>query len=144
MEATTRSKLLKVVRVWAKSLPEGVCVDPESIFVDPFVNPDKLNMTSHINILRTQVSLNETPSEEVWYNAFLERWNEIKTGVTEPQSFYLLNESQVQKHLRSLAKRMFDEWTEDPKNFRRATVDALYSEGDQSAIINAEIVFYDF
>jgi len=139
LEKSLRSKLLKVARVWAKSLPEEVCVDPESIFVDPFFNPDELNMTTHTNILRTQVSLNETPSEEVWFNAFLERWNEIKTGAAEPQSFYLLNESQVQQHLHSLARRMFDEWTEDPKNFRRATVDALYSGGDQSASIDAEI-----
>lgn len=138
LRETLSKKLYAVVKKWAKSLKPEAFVEPESIWIDPFSDDIQQGFPAR-KTLRQQIKLEKIPSEKMWFNAFMEKCKEVKKSCEEPQSFFKLEEDKIEEHIMDLSRVIFNEFTVDTRKFRRATVDALYSEGDQSAIINAEI-----
>jgi len=129
LRKTLSKKLLKIVRNWATNLPENASVNADAIWVDPFVEIKKPQVFSCRMKLQHQIRANEIPSLAVWGDAFLEKWKYVKKHVEDPQPLFKLDQSQAIEYLLELSRAVYNEYTQDPVNFRRAVMDALYKRG---------------
>jgi hypothetical protein len=116
-------KLDRTVEAWASALPDGVAVYPAALF-DAGAAPDSSSPCRE-RLGKTLLD-RRIPTEEEWFDAFLERWEAVKRRIgKEAQSLFLLPEDEAAPLLRLLARQVVDVCRADQDMFRISTAEKI-------------------
>jgi len=116
--------LNSIVIDWAENLPNGLYVDPESIFPTPSTLDERNNKS--LEILREKIITKELPSFKDWTTAILEQWKIIKTKLGESaQSFYLIDEIEALSYIDKLSYSLYQRSRLNTELFKNKVLNEL-------------------
>ncbi len=128
----------KVVAKWAKSLPEGLYVEPKAIF--PEVDtPTAETERPEYCALQAELKQNKLPSKKAWHAVFMESWRWVRDNVEETQSFFQLEELKASKELERLAEAVYNVCVQHEAVFKQAVIGMLVALGFKIDGLDEEI-----
>ncbi len=119
------NRLCSEVKKWAKKLPKGARLDSDSIFINPF-DPVQSEDDMSIAELKQHIYDAKLPSQLLWLNALIERFNYIRENVPEPQGFYSLSQSEAEKYLSKLSQKLYNVSLEDERIYKNNLIGRVY------------------
>lgn len=125
------SRLLNDFEDWAKGLPSDKYVAAAALFpnlptqTDPAQHPARAQLSRDFSDRRV-------PTKEIWLDALVEQWHEVKHSIPEPQPFFNLPEDEARRLLEDLARRLATRCEQDENMFRSTVLEALRSRPPES------------
>lgn len=122
--------LAKTAQSWEKKLPDALHFNIDALFSQVSSGDDGDNFPKRKALADTLRQL-RIPSREVWYDALVERWWELRDNGEENRPFFLQPPEEAEKHLRLLASQLEVICTKNKDLFQITTI-GLLSEIGQS------------
>lgn len=126
-----RDRLADVAQKWAKQLPDEVRIDPSLIMTSCGVGPSREKLQIRLFLH------NHPPSEDLWFYALKEAWDEAR--VTSAYPFFKQPASQADHHLRRLGKALALECSQDRKLFQVSTLHQLEGMLSEQTALKREL-----
>lgn len=117
--------LFSKVKSWAKKLPSVACLNPGSIFINPFEPIQSCDGLSIITI-KQQIYRAKLPSQMDWFNALIERYKYIIETNPDTQKFYKLDRPEAEQFLNSLATNLHETCLRDEKLLKTDLISRFY------------------
>ena len=121
---------------WAKDLPSDKYVAAAALFPG---SPTHIDPSQHSARSRLSQDFSDcrVPTKEIWLDALVEQWHEVKDFVEEPQPFFSLPEVEAGGLLEDLAHRLASRCQQDENMFRATVIEELRSHPLASVKIQA-------
>lgn len=112
------SRINSIFDVWEKKLPENLRFNVEALCGDLESPAEK---APNRECLGRYFERCEIPSTEIWLNALLERWKELKHVSGEARGFFTQPEEEVLQYLKPLSNELERECASDQELFQIST-----------------------
>lgn len=116
--------LRREVLSWSKSLPPGSSVHPAALFTTTHREEEGKKRPAW-SALHKAVENHEVPSAKQWRDALFEQWLYVRSTISDPQPFFMLEECEATGHLEDLARRLHKVCAHDEGLFKSSVIGTL-------------------
>lgn len=96
--------LHSAIESWAEELPSNISLESSYALFPSSLSYNDISDRKSLNVIRSKLNDSIIPDQENWIKALMEQWEFVLNNIDNPQSFFLVEESEALKHITKLSE----------------------------------------